>query len=98
MAEIGIAGARCNGTSISATAETDLLSVLVAYGIDSHLEAPQTTRQEMDLLEEIVLSARNLRSANSAFDQMMVARGADFTWCTAASALHEQLQRIINRR
>lgn len=75
LAEKG-AGARCNGSSISVSAETDLLSVLVAYGIDSHREAPETTRAEMELLGEIVLNIRNLRSANSAFDQMMVARGA----------------------
>ncbi|MFW5695693.1 MAG: inositol monophosphatase family protein [Alkalispirochaeta sp.] len=75
LAERG-AGARCNGSSISVTDETDLLATLVAYGIDSHREAPDNTRDEMQLLGEIVLNVRNLRSANSAFDQMMVARGA----------------------
>jgi myo-inositol-1(or 4)-monophosphatase len=142
LAERG-AGARCNGSSISVTGETDLLSVLAAYGIDSHREAPETTREEMDLLGEIVLNVRNMRSANSAFDQMMVARGAygaclnrssriwdnvapavviqeaggrytdflgaaldftvseatiagNFTWCTAAPALHDSLQKIIH--
>ncbi|MEX2443843.1 MAG: inositol monophosphatase [Alkalispirochaeta sp.] len=75
LAEQG-AGAQCNGSSISVTNETDLLSVLVAYGVDSHREAPDDTRKEMQLLADIVLNVRNLRSANSAFDQMMVARGA----------------------
>jgi myo-inositol-1(or 4)-monophosphatase len=70
------AGARCNASPISVSDETDLLSVLVAYGVDSHREAPETTREEMSLLGEIVLNVRNVRSANSAFDQMMVARGA----------------------
>ena len=75
LAERG-SGARCNGAPIRVTEEEDLLSTLVAWGVDSNREEPEKTRREMQQLAEIVLHCRNLRSSNSAFDQMMVARGA----------------------
>ncbi len=68
-------GATCNGEKIVVTNKTNLLSCLIAYGIDGHQEDPSLTREEIKLLGEIVLNIRNLRSSNSAFDAMMVARG-----------------------
>ncbi len=75
LAEAG-GGARCNGLPIRVTPEEDLLSTLVAWGVDSDRDTPQNTRREMQQLAEVVLNCRNLRISNSAFDQMMVARGA----------------------
>jgi myo-inositol-1(or 4)-monophosphatase len=68
------------GTSLgdiktSVSSETNLLSTLVAYGIDGHQEDPSLTRDEVKLFGEIVLNIRNLRSSNSAFDSVMVAQG-----------------------
>lgn len=74
LAERG-SGAFCNGQPIAVTTALDSRSVLVAYGVDGHPENPERTRREMQQLAEIVLSARNFRTSNSAFDQMMVARG-----------------------
>jgi myo-inositol-1(or 4)-monophosphatase len=68
-------GAFCNGKRIAVSKETKLLNALVAYGIDGHQENPQITKDEAALLGDIVLNIRNLRSSNSAFDQVLVARG-----------------------
>jgi len=68
-------GAFCNDERIHATNEENLLKVLVAYGIDGHQEDSELTKKETSILAEIVLSIRNLRSSNSAFDAAMVARG-----------------------
>ena len=68
-------GAWCNNVRLSVTNETDLLSALVAYGIDGHQKDPDFTRTECRLLAEIILNVRNLRSSNSVFDTVMVARG-----------------------
>lgn len=69
-------GATCNGRTITVTEEEDLLSVLVAYGIDGNRDDPEQTHEEMRLLAGIALNCRNIRTTNSAVDQMMVARGA----------------------
>lgn len=68
-------GAFCNGEKIEATSEKDLLKTLVAYGIDGHQENPQMTHDEVKTLAEIILNVRNLRSSNSVFDLMQVAKG-----------------------
>lgn len=135
-------GTVCNGRSIHVSSEQNLLSTLVAYGIDGHQENPSLTYEETSLLSEIILGIRNLRSSNSAYDFALVAKGAygsylnktskiwdnvgphivieeaggiftdfygqpmdysnpllkadaNFTMCTAAPALHKQLQSII---
>lgn len=69
-------GAYCNGKKISATSEENLLKVLVAYGIDGHQENPEITYEETKLLGDIVLNIRNLRTSNSIFDLVQVAKGA----------------------
>lgn len=69
-------GAWLNKHSIQVTSSHNLLDNLLAYGIDGHQENPQLTKQECDLLAKIVLSIRNLRASNSAYDFAMVARGA----------------------
>lgn len=74
IAEKG-SGTTCNGEPVHVSGEKDLLRMLVAYGIDGHQEAPEKTHGEMAALERLVLGIRNLRSSNSAFDMMMVAKG-----------------------
>jgi myo-inositol-1(or 4)-monophosphatase len=68
-------GAFCNKNPIHVTDKTNLLSVLVAYGVDGHQEKPQITKDECDLLSDIILSVRNIRSSNSVFDIAMLIKG-----------------------
>lgn len=74
LAEKGL-GSYCNHQKISVTKEGNLLNSLVVYQIDGHQENPESTRSETKFLAEIVLNIRNLRTTNSAFDSVMVARG-----------------------
>ncbi|TAH33554.1 inositol monophosphatase [Candidatus Saccharibacteria bacterium] len=74
VAEKG-SGATRNEERIAVSKEGELSRTLVAYGIDGHQEAPEKTHSEMALLERLILNIRNLRSSNSAFDMIMVARG-----------------------
>src|SRR5215204_1910568 len=68
-------GASCNGKKIAVTNIPKLLSTLVAYGIDGHQENPEITYEESRMLAEIILNIRNLRTSNSAYDMVMVAKG-----------------------
>lgn len=68
-------GAYCNGEKLSVSSEANLLDCLVAYGIDGHQEEPKRTEKEAMLLGDIVLSIRNLRTSNSAFDYVQIAKG-----------------------
>lgn len=68
-------GAFCNNKEIVVSHETNLLSSLVAYGIDGHQEDPETTIVETELLGKIILNIRNLRTTNSAFDMAQVCNG-----------------------
>lgn len=68
-------GATCNGQPIHVTAQKDLLSCLVAYGIDGHQEDPSLTLEECQTLAKLVLGIRNLRSSNSVFDIAMLVTG-----------------------
>jgi myo-inositol-1(or 4)-monophosphatase len=68
-------GTLCNGKAVHVTDKTELLSTLVAYGIDGHQEQPELTHEECRLLAKIVLNIRNLRSSNSVFDIAMLVKG-----------------------
>ncbi len=74
VAESG-GGSFCNGEKISVSTEKNLLNSLVAYGIDGYQDDPERTRRECDMMAEIVLNIRNLRTSNSVFDSVMVAKG-----------------------
>lgn len=69
-------GATCNGAPLSVTNQPSLLQCLVAYGVDGHQENPLQTRKEAEILGDIILAIRNLRSSNSVFDLMMTACGS----------------------
>jgi len=68
-------GALLNGKPVHVSKEERLLSSLISYGIDGNQQDPEETRKEAGLLGEIVLNVRNLRSSNSCFDFVMVAKG-----------------------
>ena len=69
-------GAYCNNKKIAVSKEKSLKQVLIAYGIDAHPQEPEQTQQEGDLVSELVLHIRNLRTSNSVFDTAMVAKGS----------------------
>lgn len=68
-------GAFCNDTRVTVSQDTELLNSLVAYGIDGHQENPEYTRKEASILGEIILSIRNLRTTNSAYDMAQTVSG-----------------------
>ncbi len=68
-------GAFCNGEKIDVTSETNPANTLVAFGLDSHVENPEKTYEETRMLGKVLLNVRNIRSSNSVFDIMQVARG-----------------------
>lgn len=88
-------GAFCNGKRIAVSKETNLEKVLVAYGIDSHKENPDLTRNETKLLAEILLNVRNIRTSNSVFDAMMVARGKYGAWLCRTSKIWDNVAQQI---
>jgi myo-inositol-1(or 4)-monophosphatase len=64
-----------NGKPVRVSDVDELKNALVAYGVDGHQEDPSITHDEAKLLGTIILSIRNLRSSNSAFDFAAVADG-----------------------
>jgi len=69
-------GATCNGTPMHVTNETDLMNVLVSYGIDGHQENPDRTIDECRVMADIILGCRNMRNTGcEALDPMYVAEG-----------------------
>lgn len=69
-------GAYCNNNKIRVSKQTNLLSMLVSYNIDGFQDNPEKTEKEAQILKDIVLNCRNLRSSGSMLDAMLVARGA----------------------
>ncbi len=68
-------GSFCNGEKVFVSTQHELLSSLIAYGIDGHQDAPDFTSRETKLLGKIILNIRNLRMSNSAYDIVQVAMG-----------------------
>lgn len=88
-------GAFLNGKKISVTSEKDLSKTLVAFGIDSRKEDPEKTRKEMRIASEIVLSSRNLRSSNSVFDVVMLAKGAYSCYISQSGRIWDHVAPLI---
>lgn len=88
-------GAFCNGRPIKVTQETTLLNALVAYGIDGHQENPSLTIQEANVLTQIILAIRNLRSSNSVYDAAMVAMGKYGGWLNRTSKIWDNVAQQI---
>lgn len=69
-------GATRNGETMQVTAETDLMKVLVSYGIDGYQHDPERTKRECGVLADIILGCRNMRNSGcEAIDPMYVAEG-----------------------
>jgi myo-inositol-1(or 4)-monophosphatase len=69
-------GATRNNQPIQVTTETNLMNVLVSFGIDGNQEDPDQTIKECRMLADIVLACRNMRNSGcEAIDLMYVAEG-----------------------
>lgn len=68
-------GAYVNGRRLQVCSEENLKNILVAYGVDGHQENPEKTEEECRTLARIILNIRNLRSTNSCYDGVCVAKG-----------------------
>lgn len=88
-------GCTLNNEPVFVTSTNDLSDVLVAYGIDGHRESPETTQQECAALARIVLSVRNLRASNSAYDAVQVARGRYGAWINKTTKIWDQVPQQI---
>lgn len=85
-----------NNQKIAIKHSDSLLSSLVAYAIDSHRENPSLTREECELLAEIVLASRNFRSSGSLFDAVMVLQGKYGAYLGRSSKIWDHVgQQII---
>lgn len=69
-------GATLNDKPIQVTNQTQLNQTLSCYQLDSYPDQPEKTHKEAQILGELVLNIRNLRTSNSVFDQAQVAKGA----------------------
>jgi myo-inositol-1(or 4)-monophosphatase len=69
-------GATCNGKRLVASGETELSRALMSYVIDGHPDDTGFTDREMPIIRDIILHTGNLRTSNSVFDAMQVARGS----------------------
>ncbi|EFH84115.1 inositol monophosphatase family protein [Ktedonobacter racemifer] len=68
-------GAHCNQQRVRVQDQKELLSALVAYGVEGHQEDPNRTRKECELLAEIILACRGVQTSSSVFDAAMVVKG-----------------------
>ena len=84
-------GAFCNGKKLHVTTEENLLRCLVSYGIDGHQEDPKFTRDECALLADIILGIRNLRTNNSNYDSMLVAKGSLGAWLNRTTRIWDNV-------
>lgn len=84
-------GAFVNGRQIHVTSETNMRNMLVSYGIDGFPDRTNETKKETDLLSDIVVSCRNLRSSNSCFDQVAVATGKYGAWLNRTTKIWDNV-------
>lgn len=63
--------------NLEAAAQTALEHFGKVTGIDSHQEGPERTRQECEVMADVILGVRNMRNSGSeAIDPMYVAGGS----------------------
>lgn len=84
-------GAFCNGIRIQVTQEQNLMKTLFVYALDGHQEDPEITHKECEIFADIALKVRNIRTSNSCFDLMMVARGRYAAWLNRTSKIWDNV-------
>ena len=68
-------GAYCNQQRVQVQDDQELFSALIAYGIEGKQEASKSTRQECELLADILLACGSVHTSGSVFDAARVAKG-----------------------
>lgn len=84
-------GAYLNGELIKVSSETNLSHTLVAIGMDPDKENPDKIRDQMKTVAEVLLNSRNLRSSNSVFDLVMVAKGSYGGWLSLSGKIWDNI-------
>ena len=88
-------GVFCSGEKIQVESNQNLLSSLISYGIDGHQENPQFTKKECEILAEIILNIRNLRSSNSCYDVIQVVEGKYGAWINRSQKIWDNVAEHI---
>ena len=90
-------GATCNGVRLVASGETDLAKILLSYTIRSHHDNGSTgfTDREMPVLRDIILHTGSLRTTDSAFDVLQVAKGAYGAAVNMSATIYESVAQHI---
>lgn len=84
-------GAYCNRQKLSVDKKSILSNSLIAYGIDGHRENPRLTKDECMVMANIILNCRNIRSSNSNYDSMLVAKGRYGAWLNRTSKIWDDV-------
>lgn len=84
-------GAYLNGEKIKVSSETNLSHALVAIGMDPDKENPDKIRDQMKTAAEVLLNSRNIRSSNSVFDLVMVAKGSYGGWLSLSGKIWDNV-------
>ncbi len=84
-------GAYLNKKKIFATSEEDLSSTLISIGLDPDKNNPDKVRDQMKIIAEVLINSRNLRSSNSVFDLVMVAKGSYGGWLNLSGKIWDNV-------
>jgi len=84
-------GAYLNKELIKVSSETDLSNTLIAIGMDPDKEDPDKIRNQMKISAEVLLNSRNLRSSNSVFDLVMLAKGSYGGWISLSGKIWDNV-------
>jgi len=68
-------GAFLNKKAIHVSNEQNMLKMLISYNVDGFQSDPERTEIESQILKDIILQCRNVRSSGSMLDCMFLARG-----------------------
>lgn len=84
-------GAYLNGERIHISSEANLSNTLIAIGMDPDKENPDKIRNQMKMSAEVLLNSRNLRSSNSVFDVVMLAKGSYGGWLNLSGKIWDNV-------
>lgn len=84
-------GAYLNKKKIFVTSEKDLSSTLISIGLDPDKNNPDKIRDQMKIIAEVLINSRNLRSSNSVFDLVMVAKGSYGAWLSLSGKIWDNV-------
>lgn len=74
VAERG-SGAFLGKDRVQVLQDQDMVNMLISFGMDGQRRDPSQTMREADVIGNVALACRNVRSSNSAFDEALVVKG-----------------------